>query len=74
MSDLDCNFYCLIFAMQNTTNITLSVSAELYGNVNDSQNKEINGGKLNNIRPTESDIKSLNINDNIEDRYKWQRF
>lgn len=34
------------------------------------QNKEINGEELNNIRPTESDIKSLNLNDNIEDRYK----
>lgn len=34
------------------------------------QNKEINSGKLNNIRPTESDIKGLNISDNIEDRYK----
>lgn len=34
------------------------------------QNKEINAGELNNIRPTESDIKSLNLSDNIEDRYK----
>lgn len=32
-----------------------------------SQNKEINDGKLNNIRPTESDIKGLNINANMED-------
>lgn len=35
-----------------------------------SQNKEINGRKLNNVRPTESDTEGLSINDNIEDRYK----
>lgn len=34
------------------------------------QNKEINGGELNNRRPTESDIRSLNLNDNTEDSYK----
>lgn len=35
----------------------------------ETQNKDINGGELNNIRPTESDIKSLNLN-NIGGRYK----
>lgn len=35
-----------------------------------SQNKDINRGNQNNIRPTESDIKGLNISDNAEDRYK----
>lgn len=34
------------------------------------QNKDLNGRELNNVRATESDIKSLNINDNTEDRYK----
>lgn len=30
------------------------------------QNKDLNGRELNNIRATESDIKNLNINDNID--------
>lgn len=39
-----------------------------------SQNKEINGGKLNNTRPTESDNKGLNINANMEDEVNGKGF
>lgn len=50
-------------------NRALLVSAELHRKKNDRHsNYERKGGELNNIRPTESDIKSLNLNDNIEER------
>lgn len=67
MNNLDCKFYFLIFAMQSTSNTNYWFQlnfTEMW--MTGTQNKDLNGRELNNIRATESDIKSLNINDNID--------